>query len=66
MKNKLSVMLIGGPQNGQIIELDDLRAEITIVARVMERTGKWREVFTAKYKLVSEQAPFEYKFHNPN
>ena len=64
MKNKLKAVLVGGPQNGQTLELDEANPEITILARVMERTGQWRVVFTSKYKLVSNESPLRYEFED--
>jgi len=65
MKAKLKAVLVGGPQNGQAIELDDVTPQITILARVMERTGKMRVVFTSKYNLVSgAESPLRYEFED--
>jgi hypothetical protein len=65
MKEKLKAVLVGGPQNGQAIELDDATPQITILARVLERNGQWRVVFTSKYKLVSGDAsPLRYEFED--
>jgi hypothetical protein len=65
MKAKLKAVLLGGPQNGQAIELDDATPQITILARVLERNGKWRVVFTSKYKLVSgQESPLRYEFED--
>ena len=65
MKAKLKAVLVGGPQNGQPIELDDVTPLITILARVLERNGQWRVVFTSKYKLLSgEESPLRYEFED--
>ena len=65
MKAKLKAVLVRGPQNGQAIELDDATPQITILARVLERNGKWRVVSTSKYKLVSgEESPLRYEFED--
>jgi len=65
MKAKHKVVLVGGPQNGQAIELDEATPQITILARVLERTGEWRVVFTSKYKLVSgAELPLRYEFED--
>jgi hypothetical protein len=65
MKAKLKAVLVGGPQNGQAIELDEATPQITILARVLERTGEWRVVFTSKYKLVSgAEPPLRYEFED--
>jgi len=64
MNNKLKAMLVGGPQNGQTLELDEETPEITILSRVLERTGQWRIVFTSKYKLVSKESPLRYEFED--
>jgi hypothetical protein len=65
MKAKLKAVLVGGPQNGQAIELDDATPQITILARVLERNGQMRVVFTSKYKLVSgEESPLRYEFED--
>jgi hypothetical protein len=62
MKDKLKVMLVGGPQNGQTMELDEETPEITILSRVLQRNGEWRVVFTSKYKLGSKGSPLRYEF----
>ena len=63
MKVKLKAVLIGGPQNGQAIKLDEVTPQITILARVLERTGKRRVVFSSEYKLVSgAESPLRYEF----
>jgi len=65
MDAKLKAVLVGGPQNGQAIELDIATPQITILGRVLERTGEWRVVFTSKYKLVSgEESPLRYEFED--
>ena len=66
VKNKLKAMLVGGPQNGQTLEFDEPHPEIAIAARVMERNGNWRVVFTSKYKLVSSASPLQYEFETAN
>jgi len=64
MKDKLKAMLVGGPQNGQTLELDAETPEITILSRVLERNGEWRVVFTSRYKLVSKGSPLRYEFED--
>ena len=65
MKAKLKAVLVGGPQNGQAIELDEATPQITILARVLERTGEWRVMFTSKYKLMSgAESPLRYEFED--
>ncbi len=64
MKSKLKAILVGGPQNGQTIELDEETAEISILSRVLERNGEWRVVFTSKYKLTAKESPLRYEFED--
>ena len=65
METKLKAVLVGGPQNGQAIELDEASPQITILARVLEKTGQWRVVFTSKYRLASGQvSPLRYEFED--
>jgi hypothetical protein len=62
MKNKLKAVLVGGPQNGQALELDEAVPEISILARVLERNGQWKVAFKSTYKLVSNKSPLRYEF----
>jgi hypothetical protein len=65
MKVKLKAVLVGGPQNGQAIELDEATPEITILARVLGRNGQRKVVFTSKYKLVpGDESPIRYEFED--
>jgi hypothetical protein len=61
MKSKLKAILVGGPQDGQTIELDEETPEISILSRVLERNGQWRVVFTSKYKLTAKGSPLRYE-----
>jgi len=64
MNAKIKAILVGGPQNGQTIELDGETPEITILARVLERNGQWRVVFTSKYKLTGNESPLRYEYQD--
>jgi hypothetical protein len=64
MKNRLKAVLVGGPQDGQGIELDEAAPEIAILARVLERNGQWKVVFKSKYKLVPNASPLRYEFED--
>jgi len=64
MNTKLKAILIGGPQNGQSVELDEETPEITILSRVLERNGQWRVVHTARYKLAAKETPLRYEFED--
>jgi hypothetical protein len=66
MKTKLKAILIGGPSNGQTFELDEANPEISIASRVLERNGKWRVLFTSKYKLKSSGQTLKYEFDDSN
>ena len=68
MKNKMEAKLIDGPHKGQVIDVDGAPTRITIVSRIMERTGKFREVFRANYVLVSNTKafPLRYEFKDSN
>jgi hypothetical protein len=64
MKSKLNAILIGGPQNGQTLELDEETPEITILSRVLERNGQWRVMLTSRYKLSAKESPLRYEFQD--
>ena len=64
MNAKIKAILVGGPQNGQALELDEETQEITILSRVLEKDGTWRVVFTSKYKLASKSSPLRYEFEH--
>ena len=66
MNNKVQAILVGGPQDGQTILIDEAYPEVIIAARVMERTGQFKEVFRSKYKLSSHGPSIRYEFDDSN
>jgi len=61
MKGNLKAKFVGGPNDGNIWEVDQPYMELAVIHRVMERNGQWREVGTVKYRLKSKE-PLEYAF----
>ena len=55
-------MLVGGPQDGQVVELDQAVPEIAFVTRVLGRNGRWRVLYTSRYKLASKGDSLRYEF----
>ena len=66
MNKKLKAIFIGGPNDGQTWELDEANQEVAITHSVLEKTGKWREIYVAKYRLKSNESPLRYEFKDPN
>jgi hypothetical protein len=64
MKGSLKATLVGGPQNGQTVELAHAAPETTIQSRVLERNGEWRVIYTSKYKLNEQCSPLRYEFQD--
>jgi len=64
MRNELEAILVGGTHNEQRVKLNEAASEITIVSRVLERDGRFREVFRAKYELASNGPPLRYEFRD--
>ena len=68
MNNKLKAILIGGPNNGQTRELDEVKPEIEIAYRIQEHPLKLTMKVTGvvKYKLKSNGPPLQYEFVDSN
>lgn len=63
MTNKLKALLIGGPENGETVEVNEAQPELSFGYRVLERNGEWRFTATSTYKLQSKE-PLHYEFSN--
>ncbi len=60
-------IMIGGPNDGQIWELDKAYPEIEIAHRVMERNGEWRVLSKVRYKFKYHGgARLEYEYSDSN
>ena len=68
MNNKLKAILIGGPNNGQTRELDEVKPEIEIAYRIQEHPLKltMKVIGVVKYKLKSNGPPLQYEFVDSN
>ena len=62
----IKAIMIGGPNNGQIKELDEAYPQFQIMHRVLERNGTWRTLIIATYRLNPElpsaDEPLKYEF----
>jgi hypothetical protein len=68
MNNKLKVILVGGPNDGQTWELDEAKSEIEIAFRMQEHPLKptMKVTGVVKYKLKSNGPPPQYEFVDSN
>lgn len=60
---KFMAKFIGGPNDGQTWQLEEIAEQITIGFRTTERNGRTRITATATYRLKSRR-PLEYKFES--
>jgi hypothetical protein len=60
---KFKAEMIGGPNDGQIVEIDEISEGIGFIQRVLERDGIWRVIGDARYKLQSRN-PVRYVISN--
>ena len=66
MNNKIEVLLVGGPKDGQTWEINEVKPEIEIAFRMQERDGQMKVKGVVKYKLKSDASPPEYEFVDSN
>jgi hypothetical protein len=62
MKSKLTAKLVGGPNDGQVWQIDEACSRIEIDFVAQQRNGNWKKTSTAKYKLKSSGTPREFEF----
>jgi hypothetical protein len=58
---KLKAQLVGGPLNGEIIEMDEVVPTIKSKQQILRRTGDWQDISEFRYNLQSKN-PLRYVF----